>query len=158
MKPELEDRSMSLKPIEQINADRENTDISPLDHIDAFLEHCTPENFDELHAKLSPKMKEHMLSHAITNRNNFDSIIAGIQERGDDPVHWVAYKEWASRQPEVQNAPPGRRGVTLGAIARAREAFSAEGWRVAELRVAKMRATTDEERARIDEEIAALEK
>jgi hypothetical protein len=99
-----------MKPtmtIEDINRAIHDGVTAPIICIDAFLEHVTKEaSFDALYALLDSKAQGHVTELAQLNIHDFDDIVSKLTKRGDIPLleSWTAYKEWAERQPWVEEA------------------------------------------------------
>lgn len=145
-----------MKTIEEINADVESGEIAPIVSLYDFLELATHENFDALFALAHPKLRRHLIEHAIDARERFDRIIAGFGPH-EDSRHWIAYRDWALRQDEVRLAPPRPRGITAGELRALQERLHDQGNVIADNRVAFMRAQTPEEREHLDKRRKELE-
>ncbi len=146
-----------MRSIEDINADSRANEVPPIDLIDDFLDHVHPGNFQETYGLLTTKLQRQVLDHAIDNRNNFDVVIDEIRSKGGDPIHWIAFRDWALKQREVIEAPPAPPRLTLGEIDRIREVLSEQGWQISDLRVAIMRAKTAEDKERLERECRELQ-
>lgn len=100
-----------MKTIEEINRAIHDGETPPLFCVEDFLDHVTRENFDEVFAMLDPKVQRFVRSIAEQNADNFDNIIESVRDRPGRDQAWLAYKEWAERQPwfdEVLSRPMPR--------------------------------------------------
>jgi hypothetical protein len=88
-----------MRTIEEINRMIQEERTAPIDCVDAFLEHVVPSTFETVFAQLDPKLQEHVIDDAMDNIHFFEDIIAGLQRRGIDPIHWIAFRDWAHAQP-----------------------------------------------------------
>lgn len=151
------------KSIAAIEADLAEAKIPPFKVADDFIDTTDASNFEGRLAQLSPKMYELIERTAKNNILTFDSIIAELRERNGYVGGWIALRDWARRQPWVEEAT--RYALEVQARSRAIDeasegsdlSFSEQGRMLGILRVELMRATSDSERDEIKRMIAELE-
>jgi hypothetical protein len=126
-----------------------------------FIDTTDASNFEERLSQLSPAMRDLVEGIAKNNILTFDSIIDYFTSHGRYAGGWIAFRDWARRQPWVPEE--SKRMAAIMADLPTPEEAEERGRAIAEqgrilgiLRVDMMRAKTDDERAKIQKEIDEL--
>lgn len=143
--------------IEAINA--MEPEVPPFVIVCFFVDTCSLDSFEERFLQLIPELQAAVRRNAFHNFDNFDNIIRVSLEDGEYTDGWIAYRDWARKDPWVvaESAKGQRPPLTYGPVTseRQRSRIDEQGWVLAQLRIERMRATTDEARAAIDARIAS---
>ena len=129
--------------------------------VNRFIMSVTAETFEERYAELVPELQDLVRHNALINVDNFDRIIAFAREDGVYAEGWLAFRDWTRRQPWLADAiaqQQGAKAYTVEEFEALQQRFSEEGAELARLRVLRMRATTDAERAELTDLIEETER
>ncbi len=149
-------------PVEVFEAELVEGDLPRGAVAQRFIHTLDASNFEERFGRLSPRLLEVVVQTAKNNVLTFDAIIAEITNAGGYAGGWVVLRDWARRQPWLEEETKRVAEILARLKAEAppksgRLSFSEQGRMLGILRVHLMRASTDDEREAIRKEISELE-